>query len=198
MNFLPGQATILEYFNMGGFVMLPLIGVSIILWYAIALRLFNVRSSRFDARNLIRQAEQNKVGSSAITASATRFAVSLARTEKQPKILKAKINEEFANFRSNLAKHKTLVRTLVAIAPLLGLLGTVDGMIETFNSLADMALFSQSGGIAGGISKALFTTQMGLVISIPGLLLGRIIERKERDIVHELDQIRDLVCAKAR
>ena len=58
-----------------------------------------------------------------------------------------------------------------------------------------MALFSQSGGIAGGISKALFTTQMGLAISIPGLLLGRMIERKEQNIKRELDQIRDLVCA---
>ena len=71
-------------------------------------------------------------------------------------------------------------------------------MIETFNSLADMALFTQSGGIAGGISKALFTTQMGLAISIPGLLIGRMIERKERDIAVELDQIRDLVCAKSK
>lgn len=92
-------------------------------------------------------------------------------------------------------QHKTLVRSLVAVAPLLGLLGTVDGMIETFASLGDMALFTQSGGIAGGISRALFTTQMGLAISIPGLLIGRMIERRQQNIDRELDQIRDLVCA---
>ena len=71
-------------------------------------------------------------------------------------------------------------------------------MIETFSSLGDMALFSSTGGIAGGISKALFTTQVGLAISIPGLLLGRIIERKERNVMRELDQIRDLVCARSK
>ncbi|MDZ7829411.1 MAG: MotA/TolQ/ExbB proton channel family protein [Halofilum sp. (in: g-proteobacteria)] len=42
-------------------------------------------------------------------------------------------------------------------------------MIETFESLGDMSLFSQSGGIAGGISQALFTTQLGLAVAIPGM-----------------------------
>ena len=79
------------------------------------------------------------------------------------------------------------------MSPLLGLLGTIDGMIETFDSLGDMTLFSQSGGIAGGISRALFTTQVGLAISIPGLLIGRILERKQQNINRELDQIKDLV-----
>ena len=50
-------------------------------------------------------------------------------------------------------------------------------MIETFSALGDMALFTQSGGIAGGISQALLTTQMGLVVAIPGLLVGRILGR---------------------
>jgi biopolymer transport protein ExbB len=80
------------------------------------------------------------------------------------------------------------------VSPLLGLLGTVIGMIETFDSLGDMSLYSQSGGIAGGISQALFTTQMGLAVSIPGLVVNGILHRRQKDIELELAQIKDILC----
>ena len=89
-----------------------------------------------------------------------------------------------------------LVRTLVAIAPLAGLLGTVTGMIETFDSLASMQLFSRSGGIAGGVAQALVSTQMGLAVSIPGLIVNGILNRKQKDIEMELAQIKDILCAR--
>jgi biopolymer transport protein ExbB len=61
-------------------------------------------------------------------------------------------------------------------------------MIETFDSLAEMSLFSQSGGIAGGISEALFTTQMGLIVAVPGVLLGRILDRRAERLAEEIEQ----------
>jgi len=67
-------------------------------------------------------------------------------------------------------------------------------MIETFDSLGDMSLYSQSGGIAGGISQALFTTQMGLAVSIPGLVVNGILHRRQKDIELELAQIKDILC----
>ena len=87
-----------------------------------------------------------------------------------------------------LNKFKVLTRTVVVIAPLLGLLGTVSGMIETFDSLADMSLFSQSGGIAGGISQALITTQMGLAVAIPGLIVGRLLEKKQSGLLNDMEE----------
>jgi biopolymer transport protein ExbB len=196
----PGKNALLEYYDMGGFVMLPLVLVAIVLWYALAYRALNIRSSQYNPRDLIRRAEKGKKKFKRLKSTpalAAKFAVKQSRKTESRVLLKAIIEEEFENMKLGLSENKTLVRSLVAVAPLLGLLGTVDGMIETFNSLGDMTLFSQTGGIAGGISKALFTTQMGLAISIPGLLLGRVIERKEMNVRRELDQIRDLVCAKA-
>jgi biopolymer transport protein ExbB len=75
-------------------------------------------------------------------------------------------------------KNTVSIKSLLVIAPLLGLLGTVSGMIETFDSMAEMQMYSQSGGIAAGISQALLTTQFGLIISAPGLLFSRFIESK--------------------
>lgn len=189
---------LLEYIALGGFVMPPLILVSVVLWYALTLRLLEVRAGNSDPRRLLHEAHKQRLQPVSVPARATLEALALAKQVTDRRSLRAAINDRFYECRVELSRHRTLVRSLVAVAPLLGLLGTVDGMIETFDSLADMALFSQSGGIAGGISRALFTTQMGLAISIPGLLLGRMLERREQNIKLQLDQIRDLVCASTK
>ena len=88
-----------------------------------------------------------------------------------------------------------MTQSIIAIAPLLGLLGTVVGMVETFDSLQDMQLFSQSGGIAGGISQALITTQFGLAIAIPGLVVQGFLTRRAQRIEVDLAQLTDLLCA---
>jgi biopolymer transport protein ExbB len=67
-------------------------------------------------------------------------------------------------------------------------------MIETFDSLASASLFSQTGGIAGGISQALFTTQLGLVVAVPGLIIGRLLDRRGNTMEFELEQIKDILC----
>jgi biopolymer transport protein ExbB len=180
---------------MGGFVMTPLAVVGVLLWYALVYRLIVVRVSRKAPRLLVEMARKHKVHIDSVTADAAVVAVEMAENAQTLEHLKSLLNEKFSAIKRELNQYKALVRALVAVAPLLGLLGTVDGMIETFSALGDMALFTQSGGIAGGISRALFTTQIGLAISIPGLLIGRIVERRQNNIYRELDQIRDLVCA---
>lgn len=94
--------------------------------------------------------------------------------------------EIYVYSKHQLKKHRGLINCLVAIAPLLGLLGTVVGMIETFDSLGDGALHSQGGGVAAGISQAMLTTEMGLIISIPGLLFGRALSKRESWMLREI------------
>lgn len=181
---------------MGGFVMWPLIFVSMLMWYALVYRMLLIKTTTRNPRKLIKKAAKGKLGKSlAITARAASIAVAAAEQASSRSELKSYLNERFEGLRLEMNRHRALVRSLVMVAPLLGLLGTVDGMIETFNSLGEMALFTQSGGIAGGISRALFTTQIGLAVSIPGLLFGRMIERQQINISRELDQVRDLVCS---
>ena len=187
--------TLMSYLDMGGFVMPPLILVAILLWYALVFRLMNIKTSSRNPRKLIKKARKGKLSSKAITARATLMAVEVVSKVKSRDEFKSRLNESFYQLRSEMNKHRALVRSLVMVAPLLGLLGTVDGMVETFDSLGDMALFTQTGGIAGGISRALFTTQIGLAISIPGLLIGRMIDRRQFNISRDLDQIRDMICA---
>jgi biopolymer transport protein ExbB len=99
------------------------------------------------------------------------------------------------DLRDRLHHNRVLVAGLVTSAPLLGLLGTVTGMMETFDSLGQQAMFRQSGGIAGGISEALLTTQVGLVIAIPGTLLGRAVDQREDASQRALDALEALVSS---
>jgi biopolymer transport protein ExbB len=88
-----------------------------------------------------------------------------------------------------LRRHGPIIDTLVAAAPLLGLLGTVSGMIATFEGLTSMTLFSETGGIAGGIAEALTTTQAGLLVAIPAFFANRVIGRKAAKLEQRLDLI---------
>jgi biopolymer transport protein ExbB len=77
----------------------------------------------------------------------------------------------------------------VTVAPLLGLLGTVSGMIETFASMQGVALtHATEQTVAGGISVALISTQLGLVIGVPGLAAARLLARAEQRRARELAQ----------
>jgi biopolymer transport protein ExbB len=105
------------------------------------------------------------------------------------------MNEAFFPLREVTKHHRGLAKTIVVCAPLAGLLGTVAGMIEMFDSLASQQFFSQSGGIAGGIAEALFTTQLGLTVAVPGMIIGRVLEKREESIQRELDQVIEMVCA---
>ena len=79
-----------------------------------------------------------------------------------------------------------LLNSMVTAAPLLGLLGTVVGMVETFRGLSDV---SGMGVISSGISKALLTTQLGLVIALPGIFGLVYLKRKFSRLVLELDRL---------
>ena len=85
---------------------------------------------------------------------------------------------------AGLRRDFVILEGLVAAAPLLGLLGTVGGMIVTFDAVSCMS--GETGaGVASGVSRALITTQFGLVVAIPGLFglarLHRIYGWVERD-----------------
>lgn len=85
-----------------------------------------------------------------------------------------------------LAGGRDVLRALVVIAPLLGLLGTVGGMVELFDSLHGGAARIGQGSVAGGISTALVTTQLGLIIGVPGLVAARLLEQREARLRSEL------------
>ena len=183
-----------QYVHSGGFVMPPLVAATLLLWLGLGWRLFTLqRGSRLSLRALVARHSQDpdRVAWGIIDAAA-KTAVALKRQDARQ--LPSRVTEAIAPLRDQMSRFSIVVKSVVMVAPLTGLLGTVTGMIETFDSLADMSLFSQSGGIAGGISQALITTQMGLAVAIPGLIAGRLLERKQSKLELELDELTALVA----
>lgn len=88
-----------------------------------------------------------------------------------------------------LSRGREVLRALVLVAPLLGLLGTVGGMVEMFEALHGGSAALGRGSVAGGISTALITTQLGLIIGVPGLVAARLLDEREARLRGELDDI---------
>ncbi len=74
---------------------------------------------------------------------------------------------------------------LAAVAPLLGLFGTVSGMIETFKVIGLYGM-GNAQAMASGIREAMITTQAGLLVAIPGIFIGQIIKKKANSLQHDL------------
>ncbi len=182
------------YLSSGGFVMPVLVLITIVLWYGIGYRwLLLDRGTQKSVRVLLGGLQRGKtLPGKGIVPQA--IAQGLAIAEAHQDELRKRLDLAFMDIEIAIKRYARVVATLVGVAPLLGLLGTVIGMITTFESLGDMTLFSQSGGIASGISTALFTTQMGLIVAVPGLIAKSILDRRQRQIHIDLAQIKDLIC----
>ncbi len=104
----------------------------------------------------------------------------------------------FGNVRRSLEKNMAGIRVIVVVAPMLGLMGTVWGMLVSFNVISQSGL-SEPGLLAEGISGALSTTQWGLVTAIPGLFALGILERLKRKILmiverHSMQTFKGELC----
>jgi len=78
--------------------------------------------------------------------------------------------------------------TIAAITPLIGLLGTVVGMIEVFSVIVSGEGASRTADLAGGISQALVTTAAGLTVAIPALMFHRYFQRRVEDITVRMEE----------
>ncbi|MDX2300120.1 MAG: MotA/TolQ/ExbB proton channel family protein [Xanthomonadaceae bacterium] len=195
----PGQTGMLDsligYLVAGGIVMPVLVLVTVLLWYALGVRWVLLRrGSGKNVRVLIKRAldERAKAPVGIVDRAVVRGAA-LKRSGLPD--LRRRLDDAFGEYRNDLRRGAALIATLVTIAPLLGLLGTVMGMIVTFESLGEMTLFSNSGGIATGIATALFTTQMGLVVAVPGVIVKSVLDRRQRQIELDLAQIKDILVS---
>jgi biopolymer transport protein ExbB len=101
--------------------------------------------------------------------------------------LELKLGEAILGETPRLTRNITLIQVISVVAPLLGLLGTVIGMILTFQAIT---LFGTGDPktMAGGISTALMTTVLGLCVAIPMTLLHAIVATRSRSLIHVLEE----------
>lgn len=98
----------------------------------------------------------------------------------------------------NIERRLVFLNTLVAAAPLMGLLGTVIGMLGTFAAISSGGGSETAAKVAEGISEALITTQTGLFIALPGIFLVLIIRRRKHAIEAALARIESISLSKLK
>jgi biopolymer transport protein ExbB len=110
----------------------------------------------------------------------------LAGQEHRQEVLEATLQEAMLVEIPRLERFLSILRVLTVISPLLGLLGTVTGMINTFQVITVFGT-GEPRLMAGGISEALITTQAGLAVAIPLILAGHCIRTRVMAVVDEMD-----------
>lgn len=188
------------FMNAGGLIMWVLFGLNLLLWYGLGFRYMVLqRGTEGTTRRLIEKHIER--GDKKKYVGLLDYAIHDAlETEKSVRTLNVNsrnhVYDAIFKYTTDISKYGILVKTIVMLAPLVGLLGTVMGMIETFDALQSSSMFSQGNSISGGISKALFTTELGLVVAVPGLIFGKILDKKEERFALEFEQVTDIICTK--
>ncbi|MDB4383971.1 MAG: MotA/TolQ/ExbB proton channel family protein [Akkermansiaceae bacterium] len=94
---------------------------------------------------------------------------------------------------ASIDRRLIIITTLVAAAPMTGLLGTVGGMLDMFDGLAAGGGKQSMGLIASGMKKALFTTLTGLVIALPGMFMSLMVRERRNKIDTTLAQLQSII-----
>jgi biopolymer transport protein ExbB len=115
------------------------------------------------------------------------FLAGLRSTQKGMWLVKEAIEERGSREATILEKNVDILSTIANLTPLLGLLGTVSGMIKTFNAISVQGI-GNPAPLAGGIAEALITTATGLCIAIPTLVCYRFLKDKASALIFEMEE----------
>jgi biopolymer transport protein ExbB len=181
----------------GGWVMIPLFALGVLL-YAEAFSIFMLvrRADPGSEHQMhwwewVRDPEQ----SSGRVGALIRHVQSNVSSAKQ-------VRDRFDEIRLVLValidRRTRFLGMLVSAAPLLGLLGTVLGMLQTFLGIATSGGAETSAVVASGISEALVTTQTGLTIALPGLFFVMLIQRRKHGLEARLARLESLTLSHLR
>ena len=191
------RETLWQHLVAGGAIMVPIGVVAVVALLQILLKTLSLARMRAwdDARiaevtTRIRARDLAAAGAAAGAAAAPLRAVlrgAVDHPDADRERLEEILHERILGEVPGLEKHLAGIAVLAGVAPLLGLLGTVTGMIHTFK----MIMLAGAGDprlLSGGISEALITTEAGLVVAIPALLAHAALARRVRALVGHLER----------
>ncbi len=170
----------IDYLTAGGWFMLPLLICSVLLISIVIERIWFLQKRLVSPEGLLRtfinhskdqsitiQQQDSYVESSSLG----ELLVAAYRFKDKPRnIVEDKVVEASSNVRMKLERNLNMLGIIASISPLLGLLGTVVGMITVFANINLVDGSSNSDLLASGISEALITTAFGLLVAVPGLI----------------------------
>lgn len=187
----------LELFKAGGWLMFPLFACSVIAIGIIAERFWSLQTRRIAPPELItqiwqwlryNQVDQDRIKSLQKNSPLGRIlAAGLMDRNAAREITKESIEDTGRHVTAMMEKNLNTLGTIAAISPLIGLLGTVVGMIKVFAVITTEGVGNPET-LAGGISEALITTAAGLVVAIPSVIFYRYFRGKINHLVVNMEE----------
>jgi biopolymer transport protein ExbB len=192
----PKDEGVLEHIGDGGTIGWIIVGLGLLALLFVVLRALFLRAAgantdrvlaavtplvqqrRFD--DAIAAAKRHKGSSARVVTAALR------NIDRDPAHLEDIISESILHESGRLNRFGAIILVIAAVAPLLGLLGTVTGMIETFDIITDFGT-GDPKLLSSGIAVALVTTELGLIVAIPALLLGNLLSGWAERIKDEME-----------
>ncbi len=186
-----------EMVQAGGWLMLPIILSSVIAFAIIGERFWSLQHKRIAPRHLVGQVWQwyksatlddEHIDALAKNSPLGRIlAAGLVNRNHPRDIMKEAIEETGRQVVMELERYLNTLGTIASVTPLLGLLGTVIGMIKVFAAITTHGV-GNPGVLAGGISEALITTAAGLSVAIPSLIFYRFFRGRVDELVLVMEE----------
>ncbi|MDX1454145.1 MAG: MotA/TolQ/ExbB proton channel family protein [Gammaproteobacteria bacterium] len=187
----------LEIVQSGGWLMAPIILCSIIAAGIIIERLWSLQDKKVVPDHLVAKTwhllKENRLGEEEIrnlhesSPLGRLLAIGMAYRDRTREFVKEQVEDAGRHVAHELERYLNTLGTIAAISPLLGLLGTVVGMIKVFAAITVQGV-GNPGVLAGGISEALITTAAGLAVAIPSLIGYRYLRGRVADHVVRMEQ----------
>lgn len=199
-----------EIVRAGGPFMWPILLASVIAAAIILERLWTLQPRRVVPVDLTRRiwalVEAGQINDKVVAALETNsplgklLAVGLACRHRPRAVMMERLQDEGRHVAQDLDRFLNTLGTIAGVAPLMGLLGTVMGIIKAFNAIYEGGM-GDPRLLSGGISEALITTAAGLSVAIPSYIayrylrgrVDRIVAQMERDVVRFADALNDRV-----
>jgi biopolymer transport protein ExbB len=181
----------------GGWVMIPLFGLAVLLYTQAFGLVMYMRRANLPASEEMHWWDWVREPGHAEGRSAPviHFTQADVRSSKD---IRNRFDEVRLALVGSIDRRAKFVGTLVAAAPLMGLLGTVLGMLQTFFGISTSGGTETAGVVASGISEALVTTQTGLTIALPGLFIVMVITRQRHALEARLMRLESLTLSQKK
>lgn len=195
----------LELFERGGIMMYPLALASVIALAIIIERFIMLRKPKIIIPEIINVIEQfsspndvqlaRNISSKYSGPLPSLIKIGLDNSDLDRNEIKELIEDQGRQEVRQLERGLTVLETIAVSSPLLGLLGTVLGMIQVFNVIKDQGI-GQAAALSGGISEALITTVTGLFIGIPALIFYNILTKRAENFVLDIEKYSNFLVQK--
>lgn len=197
LKMVESNDSILEHLSKGGSVGVVILGLGAICLILGGFKLIEVTRFRTptpeDVQQVLAQIKKGDHGRASSLASTIEGAggalvqSGVEHADEKRGTLEEILYEKILAVRPRLERFLPFIALTAAAAPLLGLLGTVTGMIKTFNLITIFGT-GDAKSLSSGISEALVTTELGLVVAIPALILHGLLSRMARQKLGEMEQ----------